>query len=180
MGLLDLPNELLLSIAQYLKYHWNISALSQANRRLYLLLDNYVYQFCQDHFGGSLGKGLQWAVEHGSESLTRKMLDAGADPLIQLSTSPLTAMTRAVKNQHAGILRLFMERGFAIPAWITIGYHYHHLLGVAADNGHLSVVQLILECEHGELPGPGHWGHTIGDAAERGRLSVVGALMEGL
>lgn len=78
MGLLDLPNELLLSIAQYLEYQWNISALSQVNRRLYLLLDDYVYQFCQEHFSGSLGKGLQWAVEHGSESLTRKMLDADA------------------------------------------------------------------------------------------------------
>lgn len=95
-GLLDLPNDILLSIAQYLDYHWNINAFSQANRSLYLLLNDYVYQFCREHYSRSLVSGLEWAVEQGSESLSCKMLDAGADALRYIPTSSLTAMTRAV------------------------------------------------------------------------------------
>lgn len=72
MGHLELPNEILLFIAQYLDYHWNANALSQANRRLYLLLNDYVYQFFGDHHSGSLVSGLEWVVEQGSESLTAK------------------------------------------------------------------------------------------------------------
>ncbi|ODM22151.1 hypothetical protein SI65_02997 [Aspergillus cristatus] len=106
------------------------------------------------------------------------MLDAGADPLRYLPTSPLTAMIRAVKNGHAGIVQLFMERGFAIPAWVTISGRSHPLLKMAADNGHLPVVQLIIGNEDGALPSPSHLGNIIGSAAERDHFSVVKALLE--
>lgn len=45
-----------------------------------------------------------------------------------------------------------MERMSAISAWVTIGGPSYPLLKVAADNGHLPIVQLTIESEDGELP----------------------------
>lgn len=58
-SLLNLPSEILFAIVRLLKYDWNISALSQVNPRLYLLLNRYPCQHNQHYFQGSL---LTWAA----------------------------------------------------------------------------------------------------------------------
>ncbi|ODM21527.1 hypothetical protein SI65_02371 [Aspergillus cristatus] len=133
MGLRELPNEILFLIARYLKYDWNISALSQVNSRLYLLLNSYLYQHNQRYFQGSL---LTWAATNGSEIVARKMLDAGADPLT--SNEYCTALSRAVESGRAGVILLFVERGTVIPATDPIMPSYQPLYGA----GHSDIYQL--------------------------------------
>lgn len=76
------------------------------------------------------------------------------------------------------IVQFFMERGFAMPAWVTISGHSHPFLKMAADSGHLPVVQLIIGNGDGALPSSSHWGNFIGSAAERDHFSVVKVIVE--
>ena len=54
MGLLALPNEILFLIAESLSYSWDVSVFSQLNRRLYVLLNAYVYQHNIRHCDGNV------------------------------------------------------------------------------------------------------------------------------
>jgi hypothetical protein len=45
MLLLNLPNELLQNVSEYLESERDINAIAQANRRLYYLLDSYLYRY---------------------------------------------------------------------------------------------------------------------------------------
>jgi hypothetical protein len=45
MLLLNLPNKLLRNILEYLESERYINAIAQANRRLYDLLDSYLYRY---------------------------------------------------------------------------------------------------------------------------------------
>src|SRR5436190_16381717 len=73
--LLDLPNELLLSIAEYLESESDINAFSKANRHLHELLTTYLYR--RDVERGS--SALLWAAHYGRETTAQKSLEAGAD-----------------------------------------------------------------------------------------------------
>ena len=76
ISLLDLPNELLLSVADNLDRESDISAFSRLNRRLYLLLNLYLYQHNIKQTNSS---GLIWAAEHGRETIVQRFLSEGAD-----------------------------------------------------------------------------------------------------
>ena len=64
MPLLDLPNELLRNISENLESERDINAIAQANRRLYCLLDSYLYRYNIQQSGSS---ALLWAARHGQE-----------------------------------------------------------------------------------------------------------------
>ena len=91
MFLLDLPNELLLSIADRLELERDINAFARTNRRLYYLLNAYLYRHNMQKFGGS---ALLWAAEHGREVTAQWLLGEGAAADIHVrardrSTPPL-------------------------------------------------------------------------------------------
>lgn len=71
--LVDLPSELLLSIADNLESERDINALAPANRRLYEVLNAYLYRhnalWCQC-------SALIWAAKEGLETTARRSLDA--------------------------------------------------------------------------------------------------------
>ena len=71
MPLLDLPNELVRNISEYLESERYINAIAQANCRLSHLLDSYLYRYNVQQSGSS---ALLWAARHGQEVTAQKSL----------------------------------------------------------------------------------------------------------
>ncbi|KAL5333562.1 ankyrin repeat-containing domain protein [Aspergillus crustosus] len=72
MPLLNPPNELLLNIADYFEYSWDLNALCLASRDLYTVLNPYLYRESFQYTDESI---LRWAAEHGNEVVVRRQLD---------------------------------------------------------------------------------------------------------
>lgn len=64
MPLLNLPNEIILMIAESLEAECEINALVQTNRHLYALLNLYLYRLNIQKNGSS---ALLWAAQHGQD-----------------------------------------------------------------------------------------------------------------
>src|SRR5690242_15610055 len=75
MSLLDLANELLQCISENLESEREINAFAQANRRLYGLLNSYVYRY---NVQCSASSALVWTAQHGQEATARRLLAEGA------------------------------------------------------------------------------------------------------
>lgn len=73
MSLLDLPNELFLSIATCLESQRDINALTQTGRRFYAVVNPYLYRYNARRFNGS---AVLWAAGHGT---VHKALKAGVE-----------------------------------------------------------------------------------------------------
>lgn len=82
MGLLGLPNELLLNIGETLDSHHSINAFTQVNRRLYTLLNHHLYRF---HLQNTEGYALLWAARHGHEAVARKLIKLGVDVNVSIN-----------------------------------------------------------------------------------------------
>ncbi|PVH92129.1 hypothetical protein DM02DRAFT_469415, partial [Periconia macrospinosa] len=65
MPLLRLPDELLWCISENLNLERDINAFAQANRRLYGLLNTYLYRY---NIRYSESSALLWAAQHGQEA----------------------------------------------------------------------------------------------------------------
>ncbi|KAF2177263.1 hypothetical protein K469DRAFT_677513, partial [Zopfia rhizophila CBS 207.26] len=76
MPLLRLANELLKCIAESLGSERDINAFTQINRRLYDLLNLYLYRHNIQDSGSS---ALLWAAIHGQEATAQRLLGEGAD-----------------------------------------------------------------------------------------------------
>ncbi|KAI9932266.1 hypothetical protein AWENTII_010611 [Aspergillus wentii] len=76
MALTNLPNEIILSIADGLDKEHDINALAQTCRRLYAALDCLLYQHNVEHNQSS---GARWAVKYNFESTLLKFLEQGAN-----------------------------------------------------------------------------------------------------
>lgn len=75
MSLSELPNELIQLIADNFVLHCDINAFCRASRRLYSLLNPFLY-FCNARYSNSAA--LPLLSHRGYTSLVRMMLDAGA------------------------------------------------------------------------------------------------------
>jgi ankyrin repeat protein len=76
MSLLELANELLLSVAENLIGLGDLNAFARTNKRLYFLLNDYLYRLDVQQ---SRSSALFWAAEHGQEETARRSLAEGAD-----------------------------------------------------------------------------------------------------
>ncbi|KAH7110405.1 hypothetical protein B0J13DRAFT_396314, partial [Dactylonectria estremocensis] len=74
MNLPHFPDEILLSIARHLDSEAYISALCRADRHLYSVLNEYLYQR-NARWGGS--SALFWAAGHGQEATAGMALKWG-------------------------------------------------------------------------------------------------------
>lgn len=74
MFLSDLPNELILYIADQIDTESDILALAKLNRHFYRTLIRYLYRRNAEHSGAS---ALFWASENGQESTARQSLQNG-------------------------------------------------------------------------------------------------------
>lgn len=75
MPLLKLPNELLLHVTSYFSYESDINSLAQTTRRLYHLLNPYLYRH---NVRQGKSSALKWALQYSHVTVARKMLKEGA------------------------------------------------------------------------------------------------------
>jgi ankyrin repeat protein len=138
MPLLHLPHELLWSLAEILESETDINAFTQTNRRLYNLLNTYLYRH---NIQQSRISALLWAAKRGQDVTTRKLLEEGAEPDSEDNyrwTPPL----RAAEKGREEVVKLLLEKDAELETKASNGWTP---LLWAAMNGHEGVVELLLE-----------------------------------
>jgi ankyrin repeat protein len=138
--LLDLPNELLLSIADHLKRDRDINAFARVNRRLYVLLDTYLYQHNIQQRNSS---ALLWAAKHGRQSIVRRLLREGADvQATRADSQKPTALHLASRKKHLRIVEILIRSGANIDAQTCNGFTPLHMAVMKESE---PVARLLLE-----------------------------------
>jgi ankyrin repeat protein len=138
MPLLNLANELLHCISENQESERDINAFAQANRRLYRLLNNYLY--CHNiHWSRS--SALLWAAQQGQEAKVQRLLGEGANVRVT-SDHNQTPLSLAAANGHEGVLKLLLDKGADLNAQ---GRYYGNELQAASLQSHEQVVKLLLD-----------------------------------
>ncbi|KAF2174966.1 hypothetical protein K469DRAFT_612531 [Zopfia rhizophila CBS 207.26] len=107
MPLLHLANELLYCISENLELERDINAFAQANRRLYRLLNAYLYRY---NIRQSRSSALLWAAQYGQEATAQKLLGERADDQAT-SDCYWTPLWVAAEKGHKGIVKLLLDKG---------------------------------------------------------------------
>lgn len=106
MSLLDLLNELLLSIAESLRCESGINAFARTNGQLYCLLNMFLYQY---HIRTSDHSALSWATHHGLTNTVLKFLDLGANVQVTLNNDKgVMALHLALKSGYLVIVEILI------------------------------------------------------------------------
>ncbi|KAH7114056.1 ankyrin repeat-containing domain protein [Dactylonectria macrodidyma] len=161
MLLLDLPNELLLHLAESLELERDISALARTNGRLHNLLSGYLYENNVKHHGSS---ALIWAAYHGRIGTAQRLLDKGADVNVQVC--PAIGYTRyptrcpnlsyesaqttyegrtpllwAAEKGHEALVKLLLQNGVDVN---VMDQNEQTALQLAVDAGHREVARMLV------------------------------------
>jgi ankyrin repeat protein len=139
MTLLDLANELLLSIAGNLTRESDINALAQTNRRLYSLLNLVLYRYAVQRHNHS---ALHWAAFHGFSSIVCMLLAEGASVRATTIRSKRTALHLASAAGHLPIVEALIQMGANVNAQSSTGTTPLH---GAVSGGFEGVTQALLE-----------------------------------
>jgi ankyrin repeat protein len=140
MSLLDLPNELLLSIAESLRCESGINAFARTNSQLYCLLNTFLYQY---HIRTSDHSALPWAAHHGLTNTVLKFLDLGANVQATLDKDKsATALHLASKSGYLVIVEILIQSGADINARTSKGVIPLH---GAVVRGHEHITRVLLE-----------------------------------
>src|ERR1051326_8608193 len=169
-----LPSELILEIAECLGIQTNINHFAQVNRRLYALINPYLYRENASIFGST---ALLWAARHGNLSTTRFALEQGADTSLT-DESGLTPLSLACLHGQAGVVAALLR---AQPE-IDLNRGDEQLrktpLSLAAACGHAEIVKLLLSKELLDPNTTDVYGRSaLWCAAFRGRAAVVRMLL---
>ena len=154
--LYDLPNEILLSIADLVSQR-DLNALTRTSRKFHLRLDAYLY--LRDVKDDGI-RTCFWAIEHSYNVTVRNLLDAGLDPNARETWSyrGATPLHWAALHGESSIAALLIERGADIEVEDHRGYTPFQL---AVERNRESVVWiLIVNGVNG--------GHTNFDKFDRG------------
>src|SRR5437762_1966042 len=172
MPLLDISNELLLCISENLQSERDINAFTRTNRRLYYLLNSYLYRYNVRKFRGW---ALLWAAEHGREVTAQRLLEEGTKAYVNVQFYGRTALYAAAEEGHISVVKLLPE-ALEVDLKDDDG---RTPLSWAAGNGHEAVVKLLLE-KGAELESKDqkNGGKPLSWAAGEGREAVVKLLLE--
>ena len=172
MLLPNLPNELLLSIADNLESERDMNAFTQANRCLYNLLNVYLYRHNAKECRSS---ALFWASKHGRETTVLKSIDGGANVQV---TDPdgLTPLSWAAQMGHVSVVKLLLSKDSVDPD--SKDSYRRTPRSWAAEEGYKSVVKLLLTKNSVDPNSRDKWGRTpLSRAAEWGHVSIVELLL---
>lgn len=146
--LLNLPDELLLCVADCLETGNDINSLSRVNRHLHTLLNSYLYRHNVQHSGSS---ALFWAAMKGEAETARMLLKQGAKVNIKSSKLNLhprsygqvTPLWLATYEGHLQTAKVLLE-GNANPEASDRPTH-NTPLHLAATRGYEDIVSLLLQ-----------------------------------
>ncbi|KAJ5729260.1 ankyrin [Penicillium malachiteum] len=149
----DLPLELLLFIARFSDYEYDICALSQTNRRLHFLLSPEVYRRLRE----TPNPALEWAAENGKKDCVRRLLDAGVPPDMNHIRNAKPIILASVHG-YTDVVKCFIQNGVDPNSMTLLGPKYLepppdkqkystliNPLGAACGGDHEQVVQLLID-----------------------------------
>lgn len=160
MSLLDLPNELLLPIAESLKHPHDVNALLLANRRLAILLTPVLNEFALRAEHAMIA--LFWAAANGCEPMVKLLLTHGAKIIVVAAPSGKGA--KMVLHQSPGncsdmLVEFVMAQGVNLALQDTRGKNWIPLHW-AAKNANLTMIRLLLG-RGAEVDTRDHLGRTL-------------------
>ncbi|GFF57805.1 hypothetical protein IFM51744_09338 [Aspergillus udagawae] len=153
MPLLDLPNEMFLSIAQSFDCAREISSLARVNRRTYFLLVSTLYNFNIQQQNAS---ALQWAAKNERPLMAVVMLDKYHYDVNAIDLDSNTPLVNAVIHGSTRVVRVLLAR----PN-IDVNFRNERgrcALWWAAYLGHTDILQLLLGCDDIEVDIAGRFG----------------------
>ncbi|CAG5158196.1 uncharacterized protein ALTATR162_LOCUS5032 [Alternaria atra] len=171
MPLLDLPNELLRDISEYLGSERDINAVAGANRRLYRLLDSYLYRYNVQQSGRS---ALLWAARHGQEATVQKSLRENANIQATNDDDDTAPLLLAAENGHKQVVKLLLDKGAEINAQSR---RYGNALCAASQGDHEAVVKMLLDKGAEVNAQGGCYGNALCAASKGGHEAVVEMLL---
>jgi ankyrin repeat protein len=139
MPLLDLANELLQFVAENLELERDINAFTQTNRRLYNLLNTYLYS---NNIRQFRSLALLWTARYGHEAVVKLLLEKGAE-LEAKDSYGRTPLSWAAEKGHDAVVKLLLEKGAELEA--KDNSYGRTPLSWAAEKRHEVVVKLLLE-----------------------------------
>ena len=137
MSLLGLANELLLSIAENLSRESDINALTCINRRLYSLLNLYLYRYQIQ----SSNKALLWGVYYRIFNTVRTALDVGAN-VRATNKKCQTVLHLASARGHLSIVNALIQSDADVNAQTSTGTTPLH---IAVEYGFERITQALIE-----------------------------------
>jgi ankyrin repeat protein len=170
MPLLNLPNELLQDITEYLKSERDINAVARANRRLYRLLDSYLYRY---NARQSRRSAMLWAARHDQEATAQRSLRESANIQATDNDNIKAPLLVVAEKGHKQIVKLLLDKGANVNA--QSGY-YGNTLQAASKGGHEAVVQLLLD-KGAEVNAQGGVYSNALQAASKGGHEAVAQLL---
>ena len=178
MALLELANELLLSIAEALGSETDVNAFAQLNRRCFQLLNTYLYRY---NVQQNRSLALFWAAKRGELNTVVWLLDQGADihsPARQRKLGVVTPLHVASRHGHHRIASILILNGANTQLQACDG---HTPLGLAIVTRSAATVAILIK--HGadiRKPFPAPWGGStaLHFASYTGAKSIVNLLLD--
>ena len=137
MSILQLPNELLQIIAQYLSPS-KLNLLARTCPSLYCRLNCVLYDINVRKYHGF---ALAWAAENDRIDTVKLLMNSGAHLDIQFGVYKATALHLAALSGHALMARFLVDHGATMITWDNRQYSPLHY---AAAAGQLDVVKLFV------------------------------------
>lgn len=167
--LLDFPDEILLIIGDHLASERDLNAFHQTNKRLYRILNGYLYRSNALHHEGH---ALFWAISHDEPATARKSVLAGTS-CKGSATWPFNWTSGRFSRHHTHTKALASPTGWieepffvacrhrkpiVVKSLLELGAHSDHqperMLYLAAAFGWPEIVKALLE--HGVSVDPGY------------------------
>ncbi|KAE8153764.1 ankyrin repeat-containing domain protein [Aspergillus avenaceus] len=180
MPISDLPNEIILQIADQIDSEKDVLLLARLDRRLYGTVIDYLYR---RNARDSHASALLWAAKHGEEATAQQALANGAS-VCACNNRHETHLHVAAKAGQDRLVRLFLDHGVDVN---SLNAHMQTPLVLAARGGHETLVRLLLDQPRIEpIVGTLEWWHCknleglspLCHAARYGHAGVVRVLLD--
>ncbi|KAL5341029.1 ankyrin repeat-containing domain protein [Aspergillus crustosus] len=175
-SLSQLPNEIILSIAEFLAVP-DLNSLLQSDHRFNSLLTSRLYRFAATYTITQKSRQkspLTWAAEYERVATVRKLLDAGAD--VNAVIDGFSALHHAVQKGHADITRRLLDAGADPSQFARDG---NTPLTTAARLGHENIVHQLLKVTSANTTSErGEYKRALCRAVYFGHTGIVRAMLE--